>query len=599
MCGVQGRREAWKLQVGAEVLGPRASGVGTDGCVGTASALPCARGQPPEMQIFFKTLTGKTLTITADPGERVAAVKEKLQAASGVPAAHQRLIFAGKQIEDHRTIADYNIQSETMLHMIIKLPDAVVPTNQEEWAGLTLLNIRDRSERLGKKMEELGDRVKLADFTVIKKFGTGANAQAYLAECKPDGQLKDHVDTLVVLKVLLHYKQAGDAAELERVFMESVEEETRGPGFPEYRFNVVSSPPHVPCICADAPSSSSRVCLRQVHVLGSFLDNATSLQAYRELDPNSDFIEPRTAFIVTPFFCGGDLQGLIKKGDKLPEQLVVSILTQIIDGIVKLQKHDRAHRDLKPDNVFFCGDGESLAMADFGEVGGLHLDYTKGSTSPGGAQEYLAPEIMSKIAGMSDGETAQLDYTKNDVYAAGLIAYRMCMCNMDASPWRAGSPPSVESLTNRIPADAYSERLRIFIENGLLHPDPSHRLTPKAAFEEIMLIQYNMDDAPFPPQPAPPQPAPPHMEPEPAPVAALAPLWEWCDDGQWKAYEAQKQQQLEAAWRAGERSVDVDVGLGRHFVDPKRMRQKSWDDPGQWDVRRREVPVPEGVPPGA
>eukprot|EP01043_Picozoa_sp_COSAG02_P076948 COSAG02_NODE_16604_length_1071_cov_1.451646_1_plen_113_part_00 len=97
--------------------------------------------------------------------------------------------------------------------------------------------------------------------------------------------------------------------------------------------------------------------------MGSFMDDATSLAAYRELDPTSDFMEPRTAFIVSPLFCGGDLQGLIKKGNKLPEQLVVSVLMQVIDAVGKLQRHERAHRDLKPDNVFFCGDGESLALA--------------------------------------------------------------------------------------------------------------------------------------------------------------------------------------------------------------------------------------------
>ena len=111
---------------------------------------------------------------------------------------------------------------------------------EEEWAGLDLYQIHDSSERLGRKMLELGDQVQLADFNVVKHIGTGANAQAYLAECKPDGQLSDHVDMLVVLKVLLHYKQpGGNAAELDRVFAAQVEEETRGPGFPEYSFNVV------------------------------------------------------------------------------------------------------------------------------------------------------------------------------------------------------------------------------------------------------------------------------------------------------------------------------------------------------------------------
>jgi len=123
---------------------------------------------------------------------------------------------------------------------------APAPTSPQEWGGLDLYAIRDRSERLGRRMQALGDRVRLSDFEVIKKFGEGANAQAYLAQCKAGAQLGAHVDALVVLKVLLHYKQPGGAAlgattsGMDREFMAGVEKETRGPGFPEYRFNVVS-----------------------------------------------------------------------------------------------------------------------------------------------------------------------------------------------------------------------------------------------------------------------------------------------------------------------------------------------------------------------
>ena len=114
----------------------------------------------------------------------------------------------------------------------------------------------------------------------------------------------------------------------------------------------------------DSRSSAGGAC-GQVHVLGSFIDDALALDAYRELDPDGAFMDPRTAFIVMPFFCGGDLEDLIKKGQKLPERLVLSILAQVIDAVVKLQKHGVAHRDLKPDNVLVDDKGV-CKLADFG-----------------------------------------------------------------------------------------------------------------------------------------------------------------------------------------------------------------------------------------
>eukprot|EP01045_Picozoa_sp_COSAG04_P022176 COSAG04_NODE_2469_length_4074_cov_6.313962_2_plen_372_part_00 len=276
------------------------------------------------IQLWIKTADG-TLSVSADHGRAttVAQLRAKIAAMSGCDAAACRLIFAGRELEDSRSLADYECENASELNLILRVED------------LGSADVEAAEQTAAMRAQLAG--AQLAQFRVMKKIGgkeigaaggggysqSGVCSYVYLAQLRGvPGAMQ------FAIKVMLNYEQQANTLAIHREFDAETALLSDSERLPPHRHVMV--------------------------VLHSFVDTATGLP---EWSFEADIVNPRTTFVVMPFF-PKDLKRVVgslrRQNQEFGERRALRIVHGLLLAVRHLKAHGIIHRDIKLDNVLLA-----------------------------------------------------------------------------------------------------------------------------------------------------------------------------------------------------------------------------------------------------